>query len=321
MPGSSFRVGNRTPASAATLGPASPCSTPGRRTALTFRAVSTMRKRGPSGAGPSSSCWRPSRTSSQRSANLRLTIIAGGTRNRSGPTRSRPAGPSSISNSPRPATAASVPSKGRYANDAGAAQSTTTPASTHRCTRPPRSGDLGLLQRRGERARQVFGATHAPVVQEEHPRLLVRHVLVDGDDVDAAGAQRLEHLLQLALDHGEVAIDNRAIVGPGERGPGVHAHRIAHRLAGHLDLAPDGDLVDALVHLAAAPESGVDALRIEVAIRRIDVARGHGTLLLEHGEHLRHALGELLLVAHPADVHEHDPRALPEEMIVQRGHL
>src|SRR3982751_1369974 len=50
-------------------------------------------------------------------------------------------------------------------------------------------------------ARQIGRAALAPVVQEHGPRLLVRHVLMDRDDVDAAAAHRLQHRLQLVLAH------------------------------------------------------------------------------------------------------------------------
>src|SRR5207253_10755903 len=50
-------------------------------------------------------------------------MSAGTTRKRSGPSRSRPIGPSSISSCPRSATAASVPSNGRYAKAGQEAQS------------------------------------------------------------------------------------------------------------------------------------------------------------------------------------------------------
>jgi hypothetical protein len=63
-------------------------------------------------------------------------------------------------------------------------------------------------------------------VQEDDPRVLVGHVVVDRDDVDAAGAQRLQHRLQLGLQHREVAVDDALSSLPRERRPGVDAHRL-----------------------------------------------------------------------------------------------
>src|SRR6202022_4036931 len=83
------------------------------------------------------------------------------------------------------------------------------------------SGDLRLFQRGGEGARQILGGTHAPIVQEHHSRAPAGHVLVDGDDVDPAVAQRLEYVLQLALQHREVAVDE----GGGRRPPPTNTRR------------------------------------------------------------------------------------------------
>jgi hypothetical protein len=57
--------------------------------------------------------------------------------------------------------------------------------------------------------------------------------------------------------------------------------------------ARTGDLVDALVQLAAASQHCFDLLRIEAAVRRIDVRRGHVELLLQRLEHLAHRRSEL----------------------------
>ena len=60
------------------------------------------------------------------------------------------------------------------------------------CRRRYRS--LGI-ERGFQVARQCVGGAAAPVVQEQHPRLLVRHVRVNRHDVDAGSAQRLQHRL------------------------------------------------------------------------------------------------------------------------------
>jgi hypothetical protein len=49
--------------------------------------------------------------------------------------------------------------------------------------------------------------------------ILVCHVLVDRDDVDAFAAHCLQHGLQLVLAHREVAVDDRLLVAAREGGP------------------------------------------------------------------------------------------------------
>src|SRR5258705_6213168 len=64
-----------------------------------------------------------------------------------------------------------------------------------------------LLALRAERGLdalgQVLGAPETPEVQEQDPRLLARHVLMNGDDVDARSTQGLQDTLQLRLEHRE----------------------------------------------------------------------------------------------------------------------
>ena len=48
-------------------------------------------------------------------------------------------------------------------------------------------------------------------MQEQHAWHFVGHVLVNGDDVDAPGPQRLQHRLQFIFQHSEVAIDPAAV--------------------------------------------------------------------------------------------------------------
>src|SRR5262245_8397568 len=172
---------------------------------------------------------------------------------------------------------------------------------------------------------QVRGAADAPIMEEQDPRLLAGHVLMNGHDVDAGAPQGLEHSLELGLQHCEVSVDDRLVVAPGEGGPRVDAHRAAHRLAVHPGLAADGDLVDAILELAARAEDCVDLLRVERTLRRIDVPSKHLALaaarLLDLGEDLADGGGELRLIAHAADVHEHHLRGVPEEVVVQSGHL
>src|SRR6266542_3245965 len=83
------------------------------------------------------------------------------------------------------------------------------------------------VERSAEATREISRRTRPPVVEEQDPRLLASHVLVDRDDIDARLPQLLEHGLELVLQHGEVAVDDGVVVGAGERGPRVHAHRVA----------------------------------------------------------------------------------------------
>src|SRR5689334_22202489 len=84
-------------------------------------------------------------------------------------------------------------------------------------TRPPGSpgawcSAVRLAECVLQSAREILGPSHAPVVEEVHARRLASHVLMDGHDVDVGASQRLEHALELALEHGEVAVDDRLIV-------------------------------------------------------------------------------------------------------------
>jgi hypothetical protein len=108
-------------------------------------------------------------------------------------------------------------------------------------------------------------------VEEQDARLFPRHVLVNRDDLDVRAAQRLEHRLQLRLEHREIAIHDGLVVASCEGGPGVDAHRVAHCLAMHLRLASDRNLVDAALEIAGRSEHCVDLLGIERALGGIDL--------------------------------------------------
>src|SRR5260221_5365067 len=82
-------------------------------------------------------------------------------------------------------------------------------------------GRAGHVERGAEALGQRLGRPDSPVVEEEDPRLLSRHVLVDGDDIDAGVAKGLEQPLKLRLEDREVAVHSRACVRPGERAPRV----------------------------------------------------------------------------------------------------
>src|SRR5262245_58036738 len=55
-----------------------------------------------------------------------------------------------------------------------------------------------------QRLRQITGFPPPPVVQEDVAGLLMGHMLMDGDDVDAFLAHRPQHRLQLVLGHREI---------------------------------------------------------------------------------------------------------------------
>ena len=82
----------------------------------------------------------------------------------------------------------------------------------------------GFLQARGEGR----GGAFSPVVEEEVARLLHRHVMMDGNDVDALCPQRLEHGLQFSFGHSEIPIHQCVVIRPRKRRPGVYAHLLVH---------------------------------------------------------------------------------------------
>src|SRR5258706_524731 len=95
------------------------------------------------------------------------------------------------------------------------------------------------VERGFQTAGEVGGSALAPVVQKKRARRFARHVMMDGDDVDAGFAQRLQHRLQFVFVNREVAVNYGAFVRAGERGPGVHAHLLADfAAASHCRVAP-----------------------------------------------------------------------------------
>ena len=78
-----------------------------------------------------------------------------------------------------------------------------------------RAFGLGI-QSRLHASGQFLRRSDAPVVQENDARVFVGHVIVDGDDVDAAAAQALQDVLKLILIHRKIPIDNGLLIGPGK---------------------------------------------------------------------------------------------------------
>src|SRR5437867_4843016 len=102
-----------------------------------------------------------------------------------------------------------------------------------------------LVESRSHPPGEDVGGTHAPVVEEDDPWFLTRHVLMYGHDVDAGVSERLQHALELRLEHGKVSIHDRALVRTREGRPGVHAHGGRNLLAVHAGGPADGHFVDA----------------------------------------------------------------------------
>src|SRR2546427_391148 len=123
--------------------------------------------------------------------------------------------------------------------------------------------------------RELLGRALRPEVQKHDARLLVRHVVVDRDDVDVRVTQRLEDILQLVFEHREVAIDHRGSLAPRERRPGVHAHRLPHLGAVHGRLAAEGELRDPVLRLRRRTEDRLERLPVDRALRREALERLH----------------------------------------------
>jgi len=71
-------------------------------------------------------------------------------------------------------------------------------------------------------------------MEKHDTRFFVRHVLMDGDDVDLFLKQRPQDRLQFIFGHREVSINNSVVVTAGERRPCVDAHVLVDRDAVHL---------------------------------------------------------------------------------------
>src|SRR5262249_41566466 len=124
--------------------------------------------------------------------------------------------------------------------------------------------------------------------------------------------------------HGKIAIDDRFVIAAYEGGPGIDAHRIAGGLPMHLRLSTDGHLVHAVRQLAFA-EDGLNLLRVQRALGRVDVRRDYLALPPSRLFHVREKFpdrrGELRFIAHASNVHEHHFWRIPKEMVVQRSHF
>src|SRR3954463_9665113 len=71
---------------------------------------------------------------------------------------------------------------------------------------------------------QIAGFSFAPIVKKEVAGILFGHVVMYGDDVDAALAKGFEDILKFGFFDDEIAIDNGSVAPAYESTPGVHAH-------------------------------------------------------------------------------------------------
>src|SRR5882724_5252638 len=131
---------------------------------------------------------------------------------------------------------------------------TTAALPRRRCTY---AGQAGGQKRALDCFGQFFGRTFAPVVKKQNARLLVRHVLMNCDDIDPANAHRFERWLQFIFGYREIAIDNRVVIATGKGHPCVHAHQVVDLNVVHHGRAADGEFDHAVVGFAAESEDFV----------------------------------------------------------------
>src|SRR5215467_15742432 len=164
-------------------------------------------------------------------------------------------------------------------------------------------------------------------MEEKVARLLLAHVLMNGDDVDALLAHGMQNWLKLVLQHGEITIDKRRIVAAGKCRPSVDAHLLADGYTMHAGRTADHDLEHALVGLPLGAECLLEGSRrdgaggVDFASEGFNGARIRGADLGDLVVDLLHAGGEGLGVAHTADMHEVDLGLIKEEVVVQSGDL
>src|SRR5437870_247996 len=76
---------------------------------------------------------------------------------------------------------------------------------------------------------QVFSSASAPIVEKHDTRLFMRHVLMNGDNVDLVFEQGPQDGLQLIFCDREVSINYGVVVAAREPRPRVYAHILADR--------------------------------------------------------------------------------------------
>src|SRR5262249_2495565 len=179
-----------------------------------------------------------------------------------------------------------------------------------------------LIDRGTNSACEILRASNPPVVQKHDSRLLPRHVLVDGHDLDISVSQCSQDWLQLAFGHREVPIYHGLVIRTGKCSPRVDTHRVSDRVTMHMRGTSDRYLVDAVREVSLVAEDAPNLIDVELRVRGIDVGRRQWRSgLLDAGEHLPHRTCQSLETAIPGHVHEHHARALPEKVVVQCGDL
>jgi len=91
-------------------------------------------------------------------------------------------------------------------------------------------------------------------MEENNPWFGIGHVGMDGDDVDAGFAQRLEGRSQFIFSDGEVAIDHGILVTTGKCCPSVHPHCIIKVDTVDPSRASEGELDRSLIRFTASLE-------------------------------------------------------------------
>src|SRR3989442_15417504 len=100
-------------------------------------------------------------------------------------------------------------------------------------------------------------------MEEHDARLLVRHVRVDGDDVDVGRPERPQHRLQLALQHREVAIYHGGLVSSRKCRPRVDPHLRPEFEPVRLRPLREHELCHSVLRLGRAAEDGFERLRVD----------------------------------------------------------
>jgi len=91
-------------------------------------------------------------------------------------------------------------------------------------------------------------------MEENNPRFFAGHVGVDGDDVDAGLAERLQRRSQFVFSDCEVAIDHGVLITTGKCRPSVYPHRIIKIDPVDLDRTSEGELNHSPVRFTATVE-------------------------------------------------------------------
>ena len=84
-------------------------------------------------------------------------------------------------------------------------------------------------------------------MEKNHVRLGIQHVMVDGNDIQAVRTQGLQHRVDFARAHGDVAGDLSVVFISGKGGPGIQSHAGVNRRSVLFEVkvvATQGEFVD-----------------------------------------------------------------------------